>query len=108
MFSAKYSLGSLDSSAPGLSQYRCRLNAWSIRYMKWGTQPASASTHTIFRSGWRSNTPPKTSMAMMSWQPRTMDKNPLIAGPLVRPLLVVRMWKLSGSSSSTAVSQSSS
>ena len=61
MFSRKYSDGGRSTSA--VSHARWRLNAWSIRYMKCGAQPASASTHTTCRSGWRSNTAPSTSIA---------------------------------------------
>ncbi len=39
---------------------------------------------------------------MMSWQPRMIDRKPLILGPrgliMVLSPLEVRMWKLSGSS----------
>ena len=54
-----------------------------MRYMKWGTQPASASTQTSLSFGWRSNTPLKMNMPMMSWQPRMIDMNALSFGPRV-------------------------
>ena len=81
-----------------------------MRYMKWGTQPASASTHTSRSPGWRSNTPLKMNMPMMSWQPRMIDMNALIFGPRIRNVScwLVRMWKLSGSPRSTAASHSGS
>ena len=54
-----------------------------MRYMKCGTQPASASTQTSLSCGWRSNTPLKMNMPMMSWQPRMIDMNALSLGPRV-------------------------
>ena len=62
-----------------------------MRYMKCGAQPASASTQTSFSSGWRSNTPPKMNVPMMSWQPRMIDMNALSLGPRVRER-VARGW----------------
>ena len=109
MPAAKYSDGSFERFWPGGSQFRCRLKAWSMRYMKCGTQPASASTHTTRSSGWRSNTPPSTSVPMMSWQPRITDKNPFIFGPRIGDdSRVVRMWNEIGSSRSIAASQNAS
>ena len=45
---------------------------------------------------------------MMSWQPRTVERNWLIAGPRVFSARVVRMWNDSGSPSSMAASQNGS
>ena len=77
-----------------------------MRYMKCGTQPASASTQTSRRSGWRSKTPPNTNVPIMSWQPRMIDMNALSLGPRTRNVScwLVRMWKESGSPRSIAAS----
>ena len=45
---------------------------------------------------------------MMSWQPRTTDRNEAIFGPRWRSERVVRMWKLRGRPRSMAASQNSS
>ena len=75
------SQAAVQAAESAVSQARCRSKAWSMRYMKWGAHPASASAHTTFRSGWRSKTPPSTSIAMMSWQPRMTVRKLFSFGP---------------------------
>ena len=110
-FSLKYSLGRRARS-PDPSQLRCRSTAWSARYIQWGTQPASASVHTILRSGTRSKTPPKIMVPITSWHPRMMPRKAFILGPrnsfAASEPPPVRMWKDTGRPSSTEARHSGS
>ena len=80
-----------------------------MRYMKCGTQPASASTQTTRKPGLRSNTPPNTSVPMMSWFARMMVMKAFAFGPRGRPWpRLVRMCHDTGKLRSTAACQKGS
>ena len=81
--------------------------------MKCGTHPASASTHTTCSRGWRSNTPPNTSVPMMSWfaadhRQERVDLAGRACRRRERVAVAVRMWNDGGSPRSTHASQNGS